>query len=300
MNKKTKALLAVFCGNTIFGFSFLASRLILAQTSVFVLLSARSLLAFLIMNILALVGVFKLSFKGKHALPVIALGIAQPVIYFICESYGIEFTNSSFSGTLIAMVPIFAFFLAAIFLGERFKPTQLLWGICSVAGVIIISTGSSDGTYVSLKGVLLLIGAVLTGAMFNVLSKAASKEYSPFERTYVMFALASFVFTVIALFETKGQLIGTLTELIVKPSFALPLIFLSLFSSVIAFTLLNYATTYITVRQTSIFSCWTTVVSIVAGIAFLHEPFGGLRQVLGSVLILVGVYMVSIAGENGN
>lgn len=298
MNKKTKALLAVFCGNTIFGFSFLASRLILAQTSVFVLLSARFLLAFLIMNILALIGVFKLSFKGKRALPVIALGIAQPVIYFICESYGIEFTNSSFSGTLIAMVPIFAFFLAAIFLGEKFKSSQLLWGVCSVAGVVIISAGSSDGTYVSLKGVLLLIGAVLTGAMFNVLSKAASKEYSPFERTYVMFALASLVFTVIALFETKGRLVGTLTELVTKPSFTLPLVFLSLFSSVIAFTLLNYATTYITVRQTSIFSCWTTVVSIVAGIVFLHEPFGGIRQVLGSTLILIGVYMVSIAGDS--
>ena len=296
MNKTTKALLATFIGNTIFGFSFLATRLILSRTSVFVLLSSRFLLAFLIMNVLVLLKVFKLSFKGKNIPAVIALGIAQPIAYFICESYGISLTNSSFSGTLIAMVPIFAFFFAALFIGEKYRASQLFWGLCSVLGVIIISVGGGDDSPVTPLGVILLIGAVASGAMFNVLSKMTSKEFSPFERTYVMFGLASVSFTLCALFETKGRLFPILGELIVDPVFTLPLVFLALFSSVVAFTLLNYATTYIAVRQTSIFSCWTTVVSIVAGIVFLHEPFGGIKQVVGSALILIGVYMVSIAG----
>ena len=296
MTKTTKALLATFIGNSIFGFSFLASRLILERTSVFVLLSSRFILAFLIMNILVLFGVFKLDFKGKNLPAVIALGIAQPIAYFICESYGITLTNSSFSGTLIAMVPIFAFFFAALFIGEKFKASQLLWGLCSVIGVIIISVGGGDDSPVTPLGVILLLGAVASGAMFNVLSKLTSKEFSPFERTYVMFALASVCFTVCALFETEGKLPFIIGELIFDPAYTLSLIFLSLFSSVVAFTLLNYATTYIAVRQTSIFSCWTTVVSIIAGIVFLNEPFGGIRQVIGSALILIGVYMVSIAG----
>lgn len=297
MTTTKKALLASFIGNSIFGFSFLASRLILNRTSVFVLLSSRFIVAFLIMNILALLGVFKLNFKGKNLTGVIALGIAHPIVYFICESYGIELTNSSFSGTLIAMVPIFAFFFAALFIGERFKLSQLLWGICSVIGVIIISVGGDDSRITPI-GVILLLGAVAAGAMFNVLSRMTSKEFSPFERTYVMFALASIVFTVCALGETHGRLPFIIGELIVDPSFTLPLIFLAAFSSVIAFMLLNYSTTYITVRQTSIFSCWTTVVSIIAGIVFLKEPFGGIKQIVGSVLILVGVYMVSIVGSD--
>ena len=297
MKQSTKALLAVFCGNSIFGFSFLASRLILARTSVFVLLSARFLLAFLIMTLLVLTGVCKLKLRGKNVWGVILLGMCQPVIYFICESYGISLTNSSFSGTLIAMVPIFAFFFAALMLGEKFKLSQLLWAVCSVAGVVIISLDNSDDSPVTILGIILLLGAVLTGALFNVISKKTSSEFTPFERTYVMFALGSLIFTICALFETSGKLPIVLAGLVGDPYFTAPLIFLSLLSSVVAFLLLNYATTYIPVRQTSIFSCLTTVVSIFAGIIFLHEPFGGARQVIGSALILIGVYMVSIAGE---
>lgn len=297
MKQSTKALLAVFCGNSIFGFSFLASRLILSRTSVFVLLSTRFLLAFLIMNLLVLTGVCKLKLRGKNVWGVVLLGICQPVTYFICESYGISLTNSSFSGTLIAMVPIFALFFAAVMIGEKFKLSQLFWAVCSVVGVVIISIDNSDDSPVTLLGIILLLGAVMTGALFNVISKKTSSEFSPFERTYVMFALAASVFTVCALFETSGRLPIIVAELVRDPYFTLPLIFLTLFSSVIAFWLLNYATTYIPVRQTSIFSCLSTVVSIIAGIVFLHEPFGGIRQVIGSVLILAGVYMVSIAGE---
>ena len=298
MTKTSKALLAVFCGNSIFGFSFLASRIILSKTSVFVLLSSRFLLAFLIMNILALFGVFKLNFKGKPLIKVLLLGLCQPIAYFICESYGIELTNSSFSGTLIAVVPLFAFIFATVFIGEKLTIRQLLWGICTVAGVIIVSVGGGDNSPVTLPGVLLLIGAVISGALFNVLSRAASKEFSPFERTYVMFALAAVIFTACAFVESRGKLPIILASLLPDIGFSLSLIFLSLFSSVVAFMLLNYATTYIPVRKTSIFSCLTTVVSIIAGIVFLKEPFGGIRQVIGSALILIGVYMISIAEKN--
>ena len=79
MKNNRKALIAVFCGNAIFGFSFLASRLILSKTSVFVLLSARFLLAFLIMNLLVLFKICRLNLKGKSLKNVILLGICLPV-----------------------------------------------------------------------------------------------------------------------------------------------------------------------------------------------------------------------------
>ncbi len=299
MKQTTKALLAVFCGNTIFGFSFLASRIILEKYSVFTLLSARFILAFAVMNLLILLKVFTVNFKNKNIFPLILLGACQPVIYFICESYGIKLTNSSFSGTLIAMVPIFAFFFAAAMLGEKLSVKALLWGICSVAGVVIISLGGSADGEVTLPGILLLVGAVITGALFNVLSRKASARFSPFERTYVMFALSAVVFTVLSLAETKGKTFSAIAAMLRDRASLPAMLFLSVCSSVIAFMLLNYATTYITVRQTSIFSCLTTVISIIAGIVFLHEPFGGLRQIIGSALIIIGVYMVSIGTAQG-
>jgi flagellar motor component MotA len=63
-------------------------------------------------------------------------------------------------------------------------------------------------------------------------------------------------------------------------------------SLVIAFFMLNYPVTYLPVRQAISFASLTTVVSILVGIVFLKESFG-LIQMLGSVMIIIGVYNVN-------
>ena len=121
MNRQTKmALLATMTGNSIFGFSFMFSRLALAEASPFTMLMYRFILAFFGLNLLALWTMkgrkakstgsaedfLRFDLRGKPVLPLLALGVVQPVIYFLCESYGIAMTNASFSGVIIALVPI--------------------------------------------------------------------------------------------------------------------------------------------------------------------------------------------------
>ena len=105
-NKTTIATLAALAGYSIFGFSFLFSKTALNLTTPFVLLAVRFLAAFLLLNILVLVGVIKLDLKGKPIKMLLVLGLVQPVLYFICESYGIAMTTASFSGVMIGLVPV--------------------------------------------------------------------------------------------------------------------------------------------------------------------------------------------------
>lgn len=106
MKRSTLAALAGLLGYGIFGFSFLFSKMALALTTPFILLSIRFLAAFLVLNLLVLTGKARLNLRGKPVRPLLLLGLVQPVIYFICENYGIAMTSSAFSGIMLGIVPV--------------------------------------------------------------------------------------------------------------------------------------------------------------------------------------------------
>lgn len=290
MNEKTALLLALL-GNVIFGFSFLFSKQALAVAAPFVLLAVRFSAAFIMMNCLALTGKFKLSLRGKDVKLLLFLGTLQPVLYFICESYGIRLLSTSFVGTIIALVPVACLVLGMLILREKVRPLQAVCALVSVAGVFLTTLGQDSGSF-SWGGFGLLVGAVFVAAMFTVLSRKTSREFTAFERTYVMFALGCVTFVAIALIQCRGDIRGMLLTPLTDPGFWASVLFLAGASSVGAFLMLNYALTYLDVARVSIFANITTVVSILAGILILRESFG-IYQALGSAIIIAGVYGVN-------
>ena len=68
----------------------------------------------------------RFSLRGRDVRPLIALGLVQPVIYYLCESYGISLTNSTFSGVIIALSPIVGLGMGALFLREYPTRAQVL------------------------------------------------------------------------------------------------------------------------------------------------------------------------------
>lgn len=292
MTKENKALLAAFLGNAIFGFSFIFSSVALKIASPFTLLACRFVVAFIIMTIMVLTKIKKIKLKGKKTWKLIILGMIHPVAYFLFESYGIQFTNSSFSGTIISLATIFTFILGAIMLKEKFKASQLIWAICSVIGVALVSLFSGDEGNIHLLGVVLLIGAVVSTSLFNILSRKWAEEFSAFERTYIMFAMGSIFFLTGAIIETDGCFFSLLPELFTNLEFIISIVYLSCVSSIIAFLLINYSVSHIEANRYSVFTCMTTVISILAGILILNEELT-LLQVIGSILIILGVYNVN-------
>ena len=311
MNQKQLKLatIAAIIGNGVFGFSFMFSRIALGIASPFIMLMYRFIGAFLGMCVLSLVSrlagfgkdnageqihFLRFDLRGKPVAPLHFLGIVQPVLYFLCESYGISLTNATFSGVIIALVPIAALGMGALFLHEMPSRAQVLFSLLSIAGVIIMTLMQSAEGEIQPLGVLLLIGAVLTGVSYNVISRKISAQYSALERTYVMMLVAAVSFTALALFETgldAQVLLAPLTD----GRFIVSLLYLSIISSVLAFLMINYASNYLPVAKTTAFCNLTTVISLFAGVVFLGEPFGPL-SLLASVMIVLGIWGVQKAG----
>ena len=289
MKRSALATWAALLAYSIFGFSFLFSKVALNLADPFVLLSARFVTAFLVLNLLALTGKMPFHLKDKPIAPLLLLGLVQPVIYFICENYGIAMTSASFSGVMLGIIPVVGLVTGRLILKERCSRFQILCAVLSVAGVALTTVGGEVA--VSVLGTVLLLTAAASSSVFSAVSRGISDRFSPFERTYVMFALGSVVFTGIAVVQNWSDPAAVLVPLSM-PRFWLSVAYLAVASSVGAFLLLNFAMNHISVAKASIFSNFTTVISVLAGILILHDSFSPL-QLAGIVVITLSVCGVS-------
>ncbi len=301
MDRKTnvKLLLAAIISHVFWGFSFLCTRAALDVADMYVLLSHRFLLAFLIMNVLLLFGVVKVSFKGKgkRILLPLLMGLMEPVVYFIGEEYGVLHSTTIFSGVMIAVIPIVSIFAAWPILKERPTLGQVLFSFLSVGGVIGIGLLNKSSGTLDWIGVAGLIVAVLSAAAYGVIDRGTSAEFTAFERTYLMIGMGALCFTPIALARVRFDF-GAFVQPLGTWSYLGSILFLGVCCSVISYFLLSYMATYMTVTRSAAYANLTTAVSVFAGAVFLKEPLSWLG-VLFCAVILVGIFGVQVTARKG-
>lgn len=283
--------ISVTCSSIIFGLSFLFSKRALTMASPFELLSFRFLTAFCIMSLLVITRIIKTNYKGKPILSLLFLGLCQPILYFIFETYGIKYSTSSQAGLMIALIPVFVSILGAYFLKEIPSKKQIFCIMFSISGVIlIILMGNSETVTISAIGTIMLVFAVLCAASFNILSRKLSSDFTPFEITYFMMGLGAGFFNIISLINkaASGNLHGYFI-LLANKDFLISICYLGILSSLVAFFLVNYTLSKISASISSAFSNLSTIVTVGAGVFFLNESFK-YYHFLGAMMILLGVW----------
>lgn len=274
----------------IFGLSFMFTKQALDTLPPMLLLSCRFVLASLLLTLLWGLGIIQLSFKGKPLKQLLMLSFFQPIAYFIFETIGVKLTSSSEAGIMIALIPVVVTILAAVFLNEKPGRAQLAFIFASVLGVVFISlmSGSTNGSG-RFAGLLCLLGAVLSGSIYSILSRKLSYNYTPVEITFVMMWTGAAVFTVIA--AASGMRSGELYKYpaYLSTSTLVPILYLGILSSVCAFFMLNYMLSKLPATNSVVFSNLTTVISIAAGVFVRHEAFHW-YQLAGGIMIILGVW----------
>lgn len=293
MKKTTLATLASLGGYGIFGGSFLFSSVALSQASPMVLLSVRFTIAFITLNLIVLIWKIPMTFRGKPIKNLLLLGIVHPVIYYICENYGIAMTSTSFSGVILGTIPVFGLLLGRTLLKEKVTALQFVCAAVSIFGVGLTCVGGEFSF--SPLGAVLLLSASAIAALSNVLSRDTARHFSAMERTYIMFAFGSVAFTLIALFQNRSDL-SAFTVPLSSSSFWGATIYLAVLSSVGAFLLLNFATSHISSSRVSLFTNCATVISVLLGIFVMGDVFAPV-QLVGVGLIVGSMFIVSVYGN---
>ncbi len=291
--KVSKQLIAMACAmmsSILFGLSFMFVKQSVNEVSTFTLLSWRFLFAFFGMCICALFGVLKLNLRGKPLKPLLLIAFFQPILYYIVETWGIALTTATESGIVIACIPIVTLILSALMLKEPPTKRQAFSIVLSVAGIFIMILIKGLSASLNPLGYLLLFVTILSAGLYVIYSRKAV-DYTSTEKTFIMSAAGAVVFTICALIEHASA--GTLREFALLPfvnhDFLISLLYLSVACSVIATMLRNYSISAIGATRTASFAVLTTVVSVVAGVVFLNEPFS-FAQGVATVLVLIGVY----------
>ncbi|MGD9963746.1 MAG: DMT family transporter [Candidatus Izemoplasmatales bacterium] len=289
MNRKAHLSGILFA--IIFGFSFMMSKVALNNVSPLGLIAYRFLIAFIAIEILRLTKVIKVKLKKETLISILLVAIFQPLLYFLFETYGLQKTTSAEAGLMIALIPIFVTILSTFILKEKPLPSQTVFILLSVSGVILIQMFKSGLNFESSTlGLLLLLLAVISAALFNIASRSAAKNYSPQEITYVMMLLGAVAFNIIYL-----------TDLIIKDDVSryfsnlsnlqvlLPILYLGIVASIIGFFLVNYTLSKLPAHVSSIYSNISTVVAVIVGAIFLKETIY-YYHIIGGIMIVVGVY----------
>ena len=242
----------------IWGFTFLASRIAQDYGTPFVLLFWRFALAFALLNLLRLTGRFPVRLRGRRLWPALLAGLFEPVLYFPCEQYGLRLTSTSFSGVMVALIPLCSLIYGAVFLHEKATWRQ--------------------------------VGTVFAGAGYIVACRACSGSFTAFERTYITCGMGAAAFFVLSVLEHRRDLSAVVLPMTHAP-FALAIVFLSVVASVLSYLALNRALEVLPVARTAALINFSTVVSVLAGVLLLREPFGWVSAA-ASAAILVGIWGV--------
>lgn len=291
MTESQKGMLAAAGAYTIFGFSYLFSKMALEVSEPMILLCVRFSVTVIVLNLLVAARVLKLDLRGKNLWGPILLGILQPVLYFIFENYGLKYTTTSFTGMVSAISPIFTAVLGAILLRERPSLRQWVGIVISVAGVILVSVGGTGGEN-TVGGCLCLLTAYFLGSFYSLYVRRLSEKFSPFELTYVMFTVGFVFFAVLAFAQYRGETVSMVASALTHGKFIAAVLYLGGVASCGAYMLANYSLSRLTVARSTIFGNLGTVVSVLAGVVVMGDVLDAVA-VLAFGLILGGIWIVN-------
>jgi len=276
---------------TIFGFSFMFSKVALNHVSPIGLISYRFLIAFLVFELFRRLKWVSIRFEKNHFKLLFWVALFQPFLYFLFETFGLARTTSGEAGMMIAFIPIFVTLLSSIFLKERPNIFQFLCIVLSVSGVVWIQFMKiNTGISFEWIGLILLFLAVISAALFNIASRTASKLLTPFEITYFMMLLGAITFNIIYIIQLMiKKSIGTYFTLLGNIEMIVPILYLGIVASIGGFLLVNYALSKAPAHITSIYANLSTLVAVIAGAVLLKERLE-YYHLMGSLMIVSGVY----------
>lgn len=291
LDKRVRLAYVVTVTNAmIVGFSFLSTKVALAEADPLDLLAFRFVAAFAAMSIPVALGWIKLDLRGKPLWQPLLLALLYPLGFFTLQTFGLERATSAEGGILFAFGPVVTTLFASVFLREATTMLQKLSIAVSVSGVVYIFIAKGGGIDVTnVVGITLLVLSVVTNAGQRVAARRLLRDYKPLEVTYVMMAVGFISFTGISLARhVAAGTIGTWLAPLASGPFVGAVLYLGVLSSAVTALSANYALSHLEASKVSIFSNLSTVVSIAAGALLLGEQIEAYHLV-GSALIIAGV-----------
>lgn len=294
----------VIIKNTIYGLSVLFTGNLTESVDVLDVLALRFLMSFVVLFLLKTFKVIKINVgvrdifsrkKNSRGIKELLLaGFFEPVLYMFFETLGISMTTAITAGVIISLSPIFSCICESILLKEKNTFMQKVFLAIGIIGVmyIAINTKTNDGKN-TIVGIIFMFLAVISGQMYAVFSRKASKQFKAFEVSYITCLLGTVAFNAVNIIRHIAD--GNLYDYF-KPYLSvenlLGFAYLGILSTIVATAMNNYALAKAPVSSLAAFGGVSTLVTILAGVLWQNEKLYT-YHIIGIILIVIRMVGVS-------
>ena len=245
--------------------------------------------------ILLLIGILvikpQLLIVKKKDLPwLIGMGAISIGVFHIFWNKAVVILGASLATVVQCNAPIFVTIMAWFLFGEKITTRKIIAVILAAAGTILVSGISGVGEWkIEPVGLLIALGSAITYGSLSLVGKKLSGQYNAWTIMFYIFA-----FGTLTLFTVQ---LGSPDPWPVSQNFLPLFIGFVLLSTIVGFGLYTSALRFLPASVASITATTEIFFAAILAYIFLHERMD-LWQILGSVLIIAGVILVSMAKEN--
>ena len=222
--------------------------------------------------------------KRKHLKYFLLLSFAQPLCYFLGESFGLKLVSSTMASVIIATIPLFTPFAAYYMVREKVTLPIILGIVFSFLGILMMLFNPDFSLNASPKGVLLLFVAVFAAVAYSVIIRKISHEYNPVTIiTHQNLIGAVYFLPLFLIFDFQHFITVTPTRELI-----LAMLQLSVFASTLAYVFYIIAIKGIGMLKANVFTNLIPVFTGIFSFFILDENFTALK-IAGMIMVMFGV-----------
>jgi drug/metabolite transporter (DMT)-like permease len=213
------------------------------------------------------------------------VAFCEPFCYFMGEAFGMQYVSSTLGSLIISTIPIVTAIGAYLFLKEKLSVLLFIGLLISFSGVAILALGSGE-LYATIKGILLMLLAVLSAMFFGISVRQLTLKYDTitivsWQSLFGLMFFLPFFFIVDGshFFQMQHSAMGLVT-----------IGAMSIFASVGAFMLFTGVIRDLGVIRSNLFSNLIPVLTAILAFVILGDK-PTLRAFIGILLVICGLIL---------
>jgi len=222
--------------------------------------------------------------KRSHLKLFFAAAMFEPFLYFVGESYGMKWVSPVTASVIVATIPLFTPLAGKILYQETLSKKNLAGMFISFLGVCLVVWAGDFQMKAQLLGVVLMFVAVFSAVGYAI----ALRRLTPLYDSITIIAIQNFMgmllfLPLLLIFENPW-----VWPLSLSFNNLLPVLYLAIFASSLAFILYAFAVSKIGIGRSSVFINLIPILTSVFAYFFLNEPYT-LSKILGVLIVVSGL-----------
>lgn len=199
---------------------------------------------------------------------------------------GIALTSPINTSIISSTTPAIVYTIGALFLKEKIKLNNIISILFSVLGILLLLTNGKISSIVSIKfnkGDLIILGAIISNALYIIGSKKVLKKYSSTKILTYLFLFTSLILFPFLYLEKDLYILRNISLKAI-----LSLTYMGVFSSLVAFLLQQQGIKKIGPAKASIYTNLIPIYSIILSAVILKEKISFI-QIISMILVLLAI-----------